>query len=243
MGGIFSRGKVLRSAEVGHDLAGERVERFDSLCQMRWTWTSETKSTKVGSIAQTRIFSRNGKFRRKEEETHRERRIVVPRRVMQRPPQQCRSVLGLATLLAAERPRRQLDRRARLSLPGHFALEREWRVRDGGIFGVRAGEEPGGDKVLWIRGPLQRSDPQLSRHRGNRRPCPVRKTRSEKRTLCVAPQVPVARVQDDEVWVLDLRPTVVHGELAQQRDGDMLKAFVPAGYERRRARERQGPSF
>ena len=181
----------MRSAEVGHDFASERVERFDSLCQVGWAGVRKEKSAKSPRLIGANSHPSPWRVRiRKKEETHRERRIVVPRRVMQRPPQQCRSVLGLATLLAAERPRRQLDRRARLSLPGHFALERERRVRDGGILRVRAGEEPGGDKVLCageVR--LQRSAPRPTfRHGGNVVPVPLaRKTGFEKaHPLCTA---------------------------------------------------------
>lgn len=111
--GVFSRGEVLRSAEVGHDFAGERVERFDSLCPIEWaSGGSQQKEARL--IAMPRFCNKK---------THRKWRIVVPRRVMQRPPQQRRSVLCPTALLAPEGPRRQLDGRARFSLPSHFTFE------------------------------------------------------------------------------------------------------------------------
>lgn len=123
--------EVLRGAKVRDDFARERVECKDAL-----------RSRQRASVSQTQA--------RRGDQTHREWRVVVPRRMMQCSPQYGRPFPRLA-LFTPEHVCRVLDRQPRFPLPRLLACRREVRVGDGRVFRIRAGGEAGGDKVLCKR--------------------------------------------------------------------------------------------
>lgn len=129
VGGAREGREVLRGAQVGDDFASERVEGEDALRLRECVSAARSQGRQRG------------------QGTHRERRIVMPRRMMQRPPQDRRTIPRLP-FLSPEHLGRMLDRQPRFSLPGLLARGREVRVGNGRVFGIGTGEEACGDEIL-----------------------------------------------------------------------------------------------